>query len=189
MKRGIHKGIKYPKLLLLLVSFIIALIIFYMGNNYNPIHDFLISLGYLGILIAGVFYAYGFTAAPATAVLLIMAEEHNLILAGLIGGLGALFSDLLIFLVIRYSFMDEIKKFEREKIIKYIEREEKIIFGHYCKYILPVFSGFLIASPLPTEIGVTLLATIKRFSLKKFIILAYILHTLGILVILGLGNL
>jgi len=183
-----HK-IKYPKLLLLIITIIIAVAIFYEGKNYAPLHDFLVSLGYIGTFISGIFYAYGFTAAPATAVLLVLAKEQNLILAVLVGGFGAVLSDLLIFKFIRYSFTDEIDKLKKEKVIKYIEKEEKILFGHYYKHIFPSLAGFLIASPLPTEIGVALMASIKNLSVKKFLIMAFILHSLGILIILTIGNL
>jgi uncharacterized membrane protein YdjX (TVP38/TMEM64 family) len=180
--------IKYPKLLLLIFSIIIAIILFYSGKNYTPVHNSILSLGYVGSFFIGLFYAYGFTAPSATAILLILAKEQSIILTGLIAGLGAILSDLLIFLFIRYSFSDEIDKLEKEKIIKYLEKEERIIFGHYRKYVLPVFAGFLIASPLPSEIGIALIATLKKVSIKRFIILAYLLHTFGILLILLIGN-
>ena len=180
--------IKYPKFLLLLITICFAILLFYEGRNYEPLEEFLNSLGYFGTFIGGLFYAYGFTSAPATAVLLVLAEEQNLILAGLIGGLGALLSDLLIFLFIRQSFSDEIKQISKEKIVKKIAKTEKKIFGRLSKYILPTFAGFLIASPLPTEVGVSLMASIKKLSVKKFMIVAYILHTIGVFLILLLGK-
>ncbi len=183
-----HKRIKYPKLLLLIFTILVAAVVFYEAKNYEPLHNFLVSLSYTGTFLSGIFYAYGFTAAPATAVLLVLAKEQNIILAALFGGLGAALSDLMIFLFIRHSFMDELRQLEHEKIVRYIEKEERTIFGHYYRNVLPVFAGFLIASPLPTEIGVTLLAGMKRISIKKFMILAYLLHTLGILIIFGIGN-
>ena len=166
-----HHKVKYPKLLLFLVTIMIALILFNEGRSYAPFHNLLVSLGYLGTFLSGIFYAYGFTAAPATAVLLILAKEQNLVLAALIGGFGAVLSDLVIFLFMRYSFMDEIEKLEKEKVVKYIEKEERIIFGHYYRHIFPALAGFLIASPLPTEIGVAMLAAIKKVSIKKFMII------------------
>ncbi|MBS3163683.1 hypothetical protein J4427_03270 [Candidatus Woesearchaeota archaeon] len=83
----------------------------------------------------------------------------------------------------------EIKEIKREKIVKFLEKEENIIFGNYKKYALAAFAGILIATPLPSEIGITLLSTIKRMSIKKFAIIAYILHTIGIFIILSIGNL
>jgi uncharacterized membrane protein YdjX (TVP38/TMEM64 family) len=188
MNRKNGHRIKYPKLLLLLFTVMIAIAIFYEGSNYAPFHEFLASLGYLGAFLAGMLYAYGFTASPATAVLLVLSKGQNTLLAALIGGAGALLSDLVIFFFIRRSFMDEIRKLEKEKAVQYIEMEEKAIFGDYRKYILPAFAGFVIASPLPSEIGIALLASIRRISVWKFMLIAYILHTLGIFAILAVGK-
>ena len=189
MMHKTHHKIKYPHLLLLLLTIIIAVILFSEGRDYNPLHNFLVSLGYLGTFLSGIFYAYGFTAAPATAVLLVLAKEQNLFLSALIGGVGALLSDLIIFLFARYSFSDEIQKLEKEKFVRFIEKEEKVIFGHYYKHIFPALAGFLIASPLPTEVGVAMMASTKKLSIKKFMIVAYLLHTLGIFIILMIGSL
>ncbi len=184
-----HKRIKYPKLLILLLVILLAIFFFYKGMTYSPLHNLLVSSSYAGTFISGLLYASGFTAPFATAVLLVLAQEQNIFLSVLIGGLGAVISDFLIFLFVRRSFKDEIEQLEKERIIKSINKEGKIIFGHYYKHIFPVFAGFLIASPLPTEIGVTMMAGIKRISLKKFIVIAFILHSLGILSILLIGNL
>jgi len=185
----LHHHFKYPKLLILCISILFAIVLFQGGKSFSPFHDLLISLGYVGTFISGIFYAYGFTAAPATSILLILAKGQNIFIAALIGGIGALISDLIIFFFVRSTFMDEIEKLEREKVVKYIERGEKKIFGHYKKYILPVFAGILIATPLPTEVGVALMASVKNISVKKFMIIAYILHTIGIFIILSIGNL
>ena len=81
--------LKYPKFLLLFTTFLAAYLIFY-GRTYQPLHDFIISMGYAGLFIAGILFAYGFTAAPATAMLLILAGHNNIYLSGIIGGFGAL---------------------------------------------------------------------------------------------------
>ena len=69
--------IKYPKFLLLILTFVIAYFIF-KGKSLLPFHDALLSLGYIGTFLAGIFFVYGFTAAPATALLLILAKEQNI---------------------------------------------------------------------------------------------------------------
>lgn len=180
--------IKYPKLLLLLITFVLAYFIFY-GKTYPPLHNFLFSLGYLGIFIAGGLYAYGFTAAPATAVLLALAKEHDIFTAALIGGIGALISDLIIFYFIRSTFSDEISRLSRNDFIRGLNREGKELFGSFKKYITAAFAGFFIASPLPSEIGVTMMASLKQMSVIKFTVIAYCLHTIGIFIILYIGTL
>jgi len=176
--------IKYPKFLLLFITFLIAYLLFY-ERTHPQFHDFVISLGYGGTFIAGALFAYGFTAAPATAILLILAKEQNILLAGFIGGFGALIGDLIIFNFIRHSFADEIKKLSREKVVKYINHKTPSLLR---KYLLPVTAGLIIASPLPDEIGVSLIAASRNISMKIFSIVSYMLNTAGIFIILFIGN-
>ena len=175
----------YPKFLLLFITFIIAYFIF-TGRSYEPLNSFILSFGLFGAFIAGVMFSYGFTAAPSTVLFLIIAKEHNLWLAGFAGGLGALLGDLVIFAFIRSSFSDEIGKLSKEKIIKKFHTSMP---NRFKKYLLPVFAGFIIASPLPDEIGVTLLAIHRHISVRMFMLMSYLLNTAGIFVILYLGNL
>jgi len=176
--------IKYPKLLLFILSFIVAYLLF-SYRSFVPLHNALILLGYFGTFLTGILYAYGFTAPPATAILLMLAGDQNIIFAGLAAGLGALLGDLIIFLVIRHGFNDEIERFSKEK---FFQRIPKKISSILQRYVLIAFACFIIASPLPTEIGVTLLVSLKRMSIKKFAVIAYLLHTLGIFVILLIGS-
>ena len=175
--------IKYKKLLLLLLTFAVAYLIFSEGRSLF-IQQLLLQAGYLGTIIAGALYVYGFTAAPATAILLILAKQQNILLAGLAAGFGALIGDLLIFQFIRHSFSGEIKELQEEPIFKKIKTRIPPIAR---KYLAPVLGGIIIASPLPDEIGISLLAT-STISTKKFAIMSYILNTAGIFTILLVGT-
>lgn len=177
--------IKYPKFILLILTFILAYIIF-KERNFPQFHNLLLSLSYLGTLLTGIFFSYGFTAAPATAILLILAKEQNIFLTALIAGFGALIGDLIIFKIIRSSFKDEIEKLSKEKIVAKFNRRIPNIVK---KYFLPVTAGFIIASPLPDEIGISLLATSRIISIKRFSLISFLLNTMGILIILIIGSL
>ncbi len=175
--------IKYKKLLLLLLTFAVAYLIFSEGRSLF-IQQLLLQAGYLGTFIAGVLFVYGFTAAPATAILLILAQQQNILLAGLVGGFGALIGDLLIFQFIRHSFSDEIKELSEEPIFKEIQARVPPVIRNY---LAPVLGGIIIASPLPDEIGIPLLAT-TTISARTFAILSFLLNTAGIFVILLVGT-
>jgi uncharacterized membrane protein YdjX (TVP38/TMEM64 family) len=114
--------IKYPKLLLLVLSYVIAFFMF-AGRSYASLHDTLVFLGYFGTFLAGFLYVYAFTAAPATVILLILAKEQNLLLEGFIAGLGALLGDFTIFYFVRYSLSGEIQKLLKEKIVKSVQKK------------------------------------------------------------------
>lgn len=178
--KKIFLKIKYPKLFLLLITFLMAYGIL-AGQDFLPFHEFLLRLGYLGIFLAGILFAYGFTAAPATALLVVLSAEQNILLAGGIAGLGALVGDLVIFKWIRDSFGDEVQKLSREKEVRRMNKK----LPHVLKrYLIPVLAGFIIASPLPDEIGVSLLAVSQTISPRLFSVISYVLNTAGIIVIL-----
>ncbi len=176
---------RYPKIMLLILAIILAYVIF-----RNPfIGDFVSHLGalsYIGIFIAGMLFAFGFTAPFAVGFFIIL-NPSNIWIAGIIGGLGALISDLIIFYTIKVSFEDEFKKLRNSKnfirIIKLIKRNinEKIRI-----YLMYAFAGILIASPLPDEAGVTMLAGLTKISAKSLALISFILNTLGIIILLML---
>ena len=176
---------RYPKFLLLFITFIVAYFMFY-SRNYGPFNNFIIDLGYSGTFVAGMMFSYGFSAAPATAVFLILAQHQNIYLASIIGGLGALISDLFIFSFIRQSFAEELNMLSKERIVVYFNNR---LPGIFKKYLLPVAAGFVIASPLPDEIGVALLAASKIVSTRIFTFISYSLNTIGIFVVLYIGRL
>ncbi|MFH0876546.1 MAG: hypothetical protein V1859_11520 [archaeon] len=152
-----------------------------VNRHYPLIENNLILLSYLGVFLAGIFYAYGFTSGPAVGVLLIISRHVNIFVAGLIGGLGSLLGDFLIFEFIRVGFEDEIKKLSHEHIFKSIDIPKIIKKG-----IMPLIAFVFIASPLPDEIGVSILAATK-IPTKFFAIISYTLNTAGIFFILFLG--
>ena len=182
MRNGKVK-LKYPKLTLLILAFILTYFLFSLGF-LDPILSALVSLGLFGAFIVGFFYAYSFTAGTATLMLITLAKSENILFAGLMAGLGALIGDIIIFLFVRHSFVDEINKLAAEKPFQILRKNTPHIVQ---KYVLPVLSSLIIASPLPTEIGVALLASMKKVSAKKFTLIAYLLHTTGILIILTIG--
>jgi len=171
-------------MLVLLATFVIAYFLFF-GRDFQQFHTLIKSWGYIGIFISGIFLAYGFTAAPATALMLILAKDSNLFLACIIGGIGAMLADTFLFQFIKSEFKDEIKSLSHEKFVKKIGNE---IPKRIKSYLAPTIAGIFIASPLPDEIGISILATITKLPIKVFSSLSFILHTLGILTILLIGK-
>jgi hypothetical protein len=176
--------LKYPKFTVLVLMFAVAYVLF-SGRSFEPLHDTLVSLGYAGDFIDGIFYSYGLTGAPAAAVFMIIAKGQNIILAALLGGLGSLFSDLVLFNLIRHSFNDEIELLSKER---FFINAGKRIPRRLRRPVLTFIAFFIIASPLPDEIGVSMLACEKWVSEKVFTVLSFCLNTAGILTILYIGT-
>ena len=176
---------KYPKIILLLITIVLSYLIFKnpLVSNYLA---HLGNLGYFGVLLGGILFAFGFTA-PFSVGLFISLNPSNIWLAGIIGGLGALIADLLIFKFIKFSFKDEFNRLKNTKTLKSIDFLIQRSLGTKIKlYLMYVFAGILIASPLPDEIGVIMLAGLTKINFKVLAILSFVLNTLGILIVLSL---
>jgi hypothetical protein len=158
---------------------------FFSGLAYAPLHNALVFMGYFGTFLAGLLYPYALTSAAGTGILLILAKEQNLLLAGAIASVGALISDSLIILFVKHGFGDEVQKLSHEKAVQTLNR---LIPESFRVYLLATVAGILIASPLPTEIGIMLMTSIRNISFKKFVIIIYLLHASAIFVILLIGR-
>jgi hypothetical protein len=179
--------IKYPKITL----FILLIILTYFIFRIPSISQFVSSLsfgssGYLGIFIAGILFSFGFSAPLAVGFFLVL-NPTNLWLAAIVGGLGSLVSDLSIFEIDKLSFDDEFKKIHKSKFSKKISFLIKKLFGKKAHtYIAYFVACFFIASPLPDEFGVTIIEGITKIDVKIFTLISFVLHVLGILIILGI---
>ncbi len=186
--KAVHKarklfGFKYPKIFLFICSIIIAYYIFSKPTVSNWMIQ-LNNLSYIGIFIGGLLLAFGFTA-PFGVGILLTSRPENIFLAVLIAGLGAMISDMIIFKMIKFSFMNEFKELKKTKTayaIKKITRKNKhILIKHYLLYI---FAGIMIATPLPDEIGVSMLAGLTTIKPKKLATISFLLHAIFVFLIL-----
>lgn len=175
---------KCPKLTLFIATVLVVYFLF-SGILYTPLHNVLVYLGYFGTFLAGLLYPYSFTSVAATAILLIIAKTQNLLYAGLIASFGALLSDLAIFFFVKRGFCDEVLKLSKEPTI---QRFSRWIRPSFRAPLIVVLASILIASPLPTEIGIMLMTSVKQISTRKFAVVVYALHVSAIYVILLVGN-
>jgi len=158
----------------LILSVLLALFLYYSGLLTKLI-EIAGSFGAIGILIAGILYAYAFTVAPATALIIFFANHYNPILVSFIAAVGAMIGNLIIFNYFKKGLPDEI-----ENLIKKtkIEKLKKSKF----KWLVPGIGGLIISSPLPDEIGISLLG-IAKFKTNTFMLLSFILQFIGILIL------
>lgn len=174
---------RYPKIAILILLMGVAYIIFSepsIGNSVNSLGNY----GYIGNLIAGILFSFGFTT-PFAVGFFIVYNTDNILLTAIIGGIGALISDLLIFKIIKFSFMDEFKRLEKTERIQELNWLINYEFGHKIRnYLMYIFAGVVIASPLPDELGVIMLAGLTRIRLRSFMIISFLFNTIGIYVML-----
>ncbi len=174
----------YKNLTYLGTSLIIALVLFSTETFRNFLYT-LGSYGYLGAFIGGIMFVSTFTVSIGTVILLFLAETLNPIEIGLVAGLGAVLSDLTIFHYIRNKgLISEIKHFFQffggDKIFH-------LVHTKYFSWTLPVLGALIVASPLPDEFGVSLMG-ISQMKTRNFILLSFILNTIGIFLILSVAR-
>ena len=185
---------KYRNIMLLVLSIFVAYYILRSEQVVSFIQGFG-NLGYPAAFIAGLFFSYGITIAPATVALFNLGQTLNPFLIAQIGAIGTVISDYIIFKFVRDRLLDEIKTLSKE--VRTLTKPVSSLFfweefrvrlwravshSKVWQMMIPVIAGLIIASPLPDEIGVALFGAVK-FDTKKFVVIAYLLNFVGILII------
>ena len=127
-------GFGYPKLAGLIIVITISYFIFSNPIVVEYIQSFN-NWGYLGAVVGGLFFTFGFTT-PFAIGFFIALNPENIWLAAIIGGFGAMVGDLFIFKIIKFSFMDEFQRLEKTKTMKKISKLIEDTLGHKIKVYL-----------------------------------------------------
>lgn len=175
---------KYPRTLLAIISFILALILV-SQKDILPFKEVILNSSYAGSFIAGILYVFTFTSAPSTALLLMLDKGQSLVLLSLVAGIGSLLGDLVIFKTARLGFHEEALRFTEEKSI---QKLRQMIPSKARKVLGIVISFIIIASPLPDEFGVAMISNFGFINSKYFVFVSYALNTAGIFTILLLAR-
>jgi hypothetical protein len=148
-------------------------------------HSFLLHLGnwgYLGAFLAGILFVSTFTVATSALVLLVLAETLSPLEIGLIAGLGAVVGDMLIFNLIKDNLTNEIEEIYDQMDTGH--HLKKLFHSKYFSWTLPVVGAVIIASPLPDEMGISLI-NLSKMSTFKFILISYALNSIGIFLVVS----
>ena len=174
---------KYPYLTTVLISVLIAII---LAQN-QTFRDWLLNLGsleYIGALIAGGLFVSSFTVAISTVVIAIMTENIHPMALALIGGVGAVMGDYLVFKLVRSHLQDELAMLFGKQETSHIKA---LLHTKYIAWTLPIIGVFIIASPLPDELGVSLLG-MSKMSDARFILISYLSNSIGILMVASVAK-
>lgn len=177
--------IQYPKLLLLCCTFILAYVLYQMGL-FDILPQYLHGHGYISMFLGGLLFSFGFTTPFAIAIFIAMADEVNPVLGALAAGFGAVLSDITIFEFIRFSFLDELHKLRTTAVFRWMSEKlhHESVPERIRQYILWSVAGIVIASPLPDEIGVTLLSGVTEIKPRPFAVACFTCNTVGIFILL-----
>jgi len=137
------------------------------------------NLGFFGAFITGIFFVSIFTVIPATVVLFDLAKILNPIMIALIAGAGAVLGDYLIFRYLKDKVFEELSPIINQFGGSFVK---KIFLTPYFIWLLPIVGAFIIASPIPDEAGISLLG-LSKVKNWQFILISFLLNSVGILVI------
>ncbi len=138
------------------------------------------DLWFLDSFIAGMFFTSIFTTAPAIVALGEIAQSsQSVIPVAILGGLGALCGDLIIFRFMRDRFGEDIMYLIRNSGN---DRLRSIIRLKSFRWLTFFLGALIIASPLPDELGLTMMGFSKTKT-SLFIPVSFVFNSLGILVI------
>ena len=82
--------------------------------------------------------------------------------------------------------MDEFRRLGKTKTMREIVSIEPDINKKIKHYLLYAFAGIVIASPLPDELGVSMLAWLGRIKSLPLATITFLANTIGIFVMLNL---
>jgi len=157
-------------------------------QNSNIAHTLVRSFASIYFVPAAIFmgflFSLTFTAAISTSVFLLLSETtHNPYLIALLGGVGSVLANSLIYKLFKNELVDDIKLIEP----RYAKRvAHKIMHSKLFVGLIPYLAALALASPLPDELGLLLLAG-SNFKYTKFFLISFGLHTIGILLIVLFG--
>ena len=168
------------------VSVALAIILFVAGA-FDAIAHELNSYGYVSALAAGFLFPITFTSAAGALFLLELGELYNPIPLAILGGIGSTVADLLMFRFLKSGIVDELKALAVRLVSRRrLDRMERITRHRVFLWAAPFVASFLIASPVPDELGLALFSLIN-FKPKYLTALALVLNTVGIFFFVFLG--
>ncbi|MEK7514475.1 MAG: hypothetical protein AAB587_01500 [Patescibacteria group bacterium] len=164
------------------VFIFLSIIVAFLLAQTNALEQFILGvqgLRFFGSFIAGIFFTSVFTLAPSTVVLGEIARSESLFLVALFGAIGAVIGDMVLFLFIRDHLSKSISSFFTKLKIKHFHSFLRTRMG---KRLATLLGAVIIASPLPDELGLTLMGLSKTQAVVVAP-LSFLMNFLGILAV------
>jgi hypothetical protein len=178
---------QYKHTLFLVGSIILACILFFSGYLHVITHT-IAGYGYVTAFLAGMLFTISFTSAIASFVFIELGNTASPILFAIVGGFGAMVSDLLLYRFLKTSLLEEWKLIMASRIsIQRRAQMERITKNRVFIWTVPFIASALIASPVPDEVGVALFSVIN-FHPKYFSLISFLANMGGIFVLLTIGS-
>lgn len=131
----------------------------------------------LTIFLAGMAFTSVFTIAPAAVILAKLCLVQPIWLVSLLGALGAVCTDLVIFTFFKQRISEDLTMLMKSS--RWLRPLYIIQKARMFRWVSLVVGALIIASPLPDELGLAIMG-ITKVSTRVFIPIAFVLNALGI---------
>ncbi|MFA5026236.1 MAG: VTT domain-containing protein [Candidatus Shapirobacteria bacterium] len=168
--------------LLLLLGGISAAVIFSRLPFFTTFIEATEKFGYLGAIVSGFLFTSTFTAATSGLLLINFAKFLDPFWLIVCAAIGALTSDLLIFRFVKNKVAEDITPVYEHFITK--NHLHKIVHTKYFSWTLPVIGAMIMATPLPDELGVSLLG-LSHMSFWKFFLVSLLSHSVAMFILVS----
>ena len=133
-----------------------------------------------GAFVAGMFFTSIFTTAPAIAALGEISILQGIFYTALFGAAGSVLGDLIIFRFVRDRFSEHVSEIMTHQSVW--RRFHLLFKRRFFRWFTFFVGGFILASPLPDELGIAVLG-FSKMRVKYFALLSFAFNFLGILAI------
>ena len=169
------KNFKYKGLTLIAIS--ILLTIFLSGNDSLNRTIFNISrIPILGSFVAGILYVSASTAPFGVFLLLGLSKSLPAIEIAIFAGLGGVVADFVLFRFFKGDIIEEITPAYNRLGGQHLT---KLMRHRLLRWSLPIIGAIIIASPMPDEIGISLMG-VSRIKTYQFVLLSLLLDIGGV---------
>lgn len=172
-------GFLLHDMLIIALSMYVAVVLVKTGVLSNILTSTL-ELEFVGSFIAGLFFTSIFTTAPAIVTLGEMARINSIVPVAIFGALGAVVGDLIIFRFVRDKFSEHV--FELVSHRSMWKRMKTLFRLKLFRCASFFVGGLIIASPLPDELGISLLG-FSKIKTSWFVPLSFVFNFIGIVLI------
>jgi hypothetical protein len=178
-----HKMHKFKNLTLTVLS-IVLVILLSKNPEFNKLIASVGSLGPLGAFIGGALFVCTFMISLGAIILFGLAKTTSPLEIGVFAAAGAVFTDFVVFRYVKNNLMDEIEELYQDISGHHLK---VVVHSKFFGWFLPVLGALILASPLPDEIGVSLMG-IAKMNPITFLLLSFVLNGIGIIIAVSLPN-
>lgn len=169
-------------IIFILLGVFIALVLVKTGFIDGMLN--VLGSGAFASFVAGIFFTSAFTIAPSSVALARLIETVPIHSVAIWGALGALCGDLVLFFFIKDRFAEDLKRSLKPSLLKHILASFHLGF---MKWLSPFLGALIIASPLPDELGLTLMG-MSKVRLAILIPVSFVMNAVGIYALVWLAS-